>query len=175
MCHFWANHPQICPYIYPQNTAHARATATFPKRAALEALLGMNFVCHLLFPLCMYRSTHDFRLTFCTFLGFSWNVLPARMGSMVAKGAFMQTSENGFFWLLIKTENVQLWGVKSPCGRPCCVQNLLTIAERAAMAPLVCEFCTQSVFPFVRFLFNTPFLITFFQKMLLAAMASTFL
>ena len=94
---------------------------------------------------------------------------------MVAKGAFMQISENGFFWLLIETENVQLWGVKSPCGRPCCVQNLLAIAERAAMAPLGYEFCMQSVLPFVLFLFSTPFLITFFQKMLLAAMASTFL
>ena len=94
---------------------------------------------------------------------------------MVAKDVFMQISEKGFFLLLIETENVQLWGVKSPCARPCGVQNLLAVAERAAMAPFGCELCVQSVPPFVPFLFNTTFLITFFRKMLLAAAGSTFL
>ena len=103
------------------------------------------------------------------------NVLPARVASMVAKDAFMQKFENCFFWLLKEPENMQLWGVKSPCVRPFCVHNLLAITERAAMAPLGCEFCMQSVLPFVLFLFNTPFLITFFQKMLLAAVGSTLL
>ena len=119
---------------------------------------------------------------FVLFYVFYKNVLPARMGRMVANGAFMQKFENGFFWLLKETENVKLWGVKSRCGRPCGFRNLLAIAERAAMAPLGCEFCMQSVLPFVLFLFNTPFLITFtpflitfFQKMLVAAAANTFL
>ena len=53
-------------------------------------------------------------------------------------------------------------GVKSPCARPCGVQNLEAIAERTAMAPLGCEFCAPSVLPFVLFLFNKSFLITFF-------------
>ena len=88
MCHWCAYYPQICPYICPQNTAGARATATFPKRAALEALLGMNFVCHLLFPLCMYRSTHDFRLTFCTFLCFSWKCASCSSGEHGREGCF---------------------------------------------------------------------------------------
>ena len=102
-------------------------------------------------------------------------MLAAAAGSMVAKGAFMQKFENGFFWVPKTTEKVQLWGVKSPCARPCGVQNLLAIAERAAMAPFGCELCVQSVPPFVLFLFNTPLLIPFFQKMLLAAAGSTFL
>ena len=55
--HFRAYCHQICPYIYLRNSAGTRATGTFPKRKALEAHLGMNFVCHLLFLLCTYRST----------------------------------------------------------------------------------------------------------------------
>ena len=92
------------------------------------------------------------------------NVLAARVRSMVAKGAFMQKFENGFSELLKETQNVQLWGVKSPCAGPCGVQNLLAVAERRAIAPLGDEFCVQSVPPFVLSLFNTPFLITFFKK-----------
>ena len=164
MCHWYAYYLQICPYIYPQNTAGIRATATFPKRAALEALLGMNFVCHLLFPLCMYRSTHDFRLTFCTFLCFSWKCASCSSGEHGREGCFYTNIWKLLHLASMETENVQLWGVKSPCGRPCCVQNLVAIAERAAMAPLGCKFCMQSVFPFVLFLFNTPFLITFLKN-----------
>ena len=92
------------------------------------------------------------------------NVLAARVRIMVAKGAFMQKFENSFSELLKETQNVQRWGVKSPCAGPCGVQNLLAVAERTAMAPLGCEFCAPSVLPFVLFLFNKPFLITFFQK-----------
>ena len=102
-------------------------------------------------------------------------MLAARVRSMVAKGACMQTFENDLFWLLKEIGNMQFWGTKSACARPCAVQILLAVAERAAMAPLGCEFCMQSVLPFVLFLFNAPFLITFFQKTLLAAVASTFL
>ena len=98
------------------------------------------------------------------FVLFYKNVLAARVRSMVAKGAFMQKFENSFSELLKETQNVQLWGVKSPCARPCGVQNLVAVAERTAMAPLGCEFCAPSVLPFVLFLFNKPFLITFFQK-----------
>ena len=103
------------------------------------------------------------------------NVFVARARSMVAKGAFMQKFENSFSELLKETQNVQVWRVKSPCARPCGVQNLLAVAERTAMAPLGDEFCVQSVPPFVLLLFNAPFLITFFRKMLLAAAGSTFL
>ena len=99
----------------------------------------------------------------------------ARVRSMVAKGAFMQKFENSFSELLKETQNVQLWGAKSPCTRPSGVQSLSAVAERTAMAPRGCEFCAPSVLPFVLFLFNTPFLITLFQKMLLAAVANTFL
>ena len=67
-CHFGACCQKICPYISPQNLAGTRATATFPKRATLEALLGMNFVCHLLFLLCMYRPAHWFQQIFNHFL-----------------------------------------------------------------------------------------------------------
>ena len=102
-------------------------------------------------------------------------MLAARVGSTVAKGAFMQKFENGVFWLLKGTEKVRLWGVKSPCYRPCDFQNLLASAERAAMAPLGSAFCVQSALPFAVFLLTGPFLITFFQKMLLAAAGNTFL
>ena len=102
-------------------------------------------------------------------------MLAARVRSMVAKGAFMQQFENSFSELLKETQNVQRWGVKSPCAGPCGVQNLLAIAERTAMAPLAGDFCVQSVPPFVLFVFNTPFVIAFFQKMLLATAGSTFL
>ena len=102
-------------------------------------------------------------------------MLAARVRSMVAKGACMQTFENDFFWLLKETEKMQFGGTKSACARPCAVQNLVAVAERAAMAPLGGEFCVQSVPPFVLLLFNAPFLITFFRKMLLAAAGSTFL
>ena len=97
-------------------------------------------------------------------------MLAARVRSMAAKAVFMQNFESGFFKLLMP-----FWGVKSPCAGPCGVQNLLAVAERTAMAPLGDEFCVQSVPSFVPFLFNTPFLIPFFQKMLLAAAGSTFL
>ena len=70
---------------------------------------------------------------------------------------------------------MQFGGTKSACARPCAVQILLAVAERAAMPPLGGEFCVQSVPPFVLLLFNAPFLITFFRKMLLAAAGSTFL
>ena len=102
-------------------------------------------------------------------------MLAARVRSMVAKGAFMQKFENSFAELLNETQNVQLWGVKSHCARFSGAQNLVAVAERTAMAPLGCEFCAPSVLPFVLFLFNKPFLITFFRKMLLAAAGSTFL
>ena len=94
---------------------------------------------------------------------------------MVAKAVFMQNFESGFFKRLKESDKVPFWGVKSPCAGPFGVQNLLAVAERTAMAPLGDEFCVQSVPPFVLFLFNTPFLIPFFQKMLLAAAESTFL
>ena len=145
MCHWCAYYPQICPYICLQNTAGARATVTFHKQAALEALLGMNFVCHLLFPLCMYRSTHDFRLTFYTFLCFSWKCASCSIGEHGREGCFYA---NIWKRLLLAShsdrKNATLGG-KISCGRPCCVQNLLAIAERAAMAPLGCEFCMQSL------------------------------
>ena len=99
-------------------------------------------------------------------------MLAAAAGSMVAKGAFMQKFENSFSELLKETQNVQLWGVKSHCARPSGAQNLEAIAERTAMAPLGCEFCAPSVLPFVLFLFNKPFLITLFQKMLFAVCIS---
>ena len=102
-------------------------------------------------------------------------MLAAAAGSMVAKGVFMQKFESCFFWLVKETEKVQPSGAKSPCARPCGAQNLVAIAERTATAPLGCEFCAPSVLPFVLFLFNKPFLITFFQKMLVAAAGSTFL
>ena len=70
---------------------------------------------------------------------------------------------------------MQFWGTKSALCPPRAVQILLAVAERAAMAPLGGEFCVQSVPPFVLLLFNAPFLITFFRKMLLAAAGSTFL
>ena len=92
------------------------------------------------------------------FVVFYKNVLAARVRSMVAKGAFMQKFENSFSELLKKTQNVQLWGVKSGA------QNLEAIAERTPMAPLGCEFCAPSVLPFGLFLFNKPFLITCFRK-----------
>ena len=102
-------------------------------------------------------------------------MLAARVRSMVAKAVFMQNFESGFFKRLKESEKVPFWGVKSSCAGPFGVQNLLAVAERTAMAPLGDEFCMQSVPPFVLFLFNTPFLIQFFQKMLLAAAGSTFL
>ena len=93
---------------------------------------------------------------------------------MVAKAVFMQNFESGFFKLLKEFEKVQFWESNLRAG-PCGVQNLLAVAERTAMAPLGDEFCVQSVPPFVLLLFNAPFLITFFRKMLLAAAGSTFL
>ena len=102
-------------------------------------------------------------------------MLAARVRSMVAKGACMQTFENDLFWLLKEIGNMQFWGTKSALCPPRAVQILLAVAERAAMAPLGGEFCVQSVPPFVLLLFNAPFLITFFRKMLLARAGSTFL
>ena len=94
---------------------------------------------------------------------------------MVAKGVFMHNFENCFFKLLKNPRKCSYGGVKSPCAGPCGVQNLPAIAERTAMAPLAGDFCVQSVPPFVLFVFNTPFVIAFFQKMLLATAGSTFL
>ena len=94
---------------------------------------------------------------------------------MVAKAVFMQNFESGFFKRLKESEKVPFWGVKSPCAGPFGVQNLVAVAERTAMAPLGDEFCVQSVPPFVLFLFNTLFLVTFFQKTRLAAAGSTLL
>ena len=54
----WSSLPSNLPIDLPSNAAATLTTATFPKWVALEAFLGMNFVCHLLFLLCMYRSTH---------------------------------------------------------------------------------------------------------------------
>ena len=102
-------------------------------------------------------------------------MLAARVRSLVAKTVFMQNFESGFFKLLKEAEKVPFWGVTSPCAGPCGVQNVLAVAERTAMAPLGDEFCVRCVPPFVLFFFNTPFLITFFQKMLLAAAGNTFL
>ena len=93
-------------------------------------------------------------------------MLAARVRSMVAKAVFMQNFESGFFKRFKESEKVPFWRVKSPCAGPFGVQNLLAVAERKAMAPLGGEFCVQSVPPFVLFLFNTPFVITFFQKTL---------
>ena len=94
---------------------------------------------------------------------------------MVAKAVFMQNFESGFFKRLKESEKVPFWGVKSSCAGPFGAQNLLAVAERTAMALLGDEFCVQSVPPFVFFLFNTPFLIPFFQKTLLAASGIAFL
>ena len=98
--------------------------------SGIGGVLGYEFRMSPAIPFGCIVQHMNFNRFFLLFHVFYKNVLAARVRSMVAKVAFMQNFENGFFWLLKKSEKVQLWGVKSPCAGPCGVQNLLAVAER---------------------------------------------
>ena len=73
----------------------------------------------------------NFNQFFHFFGVFYKNVLAARVRSMVAKGACMQTFENDLFWLLKETENMQFWGTKSALCPPRAVQKIVVFADWA--------------------------------------------
>ena len=79
--------------------------------SGIGGVLGYEFRMSLAVPFVHVSLNTPISIDVVSFFAvFHKNVLAARVGSTVAKGAFMQKFENGVFWLFKGTEKVRLWG-----------------------------------------------------------------